>query len=103
MKLIQVFCSHQDKQVFLVVLQKHLDNYFPEGCGDSSLAARYALLDVIEQVNKAAEIGADHFLLNKRMKPFCMVALDNALEIGQIDQATFDRFNSAVRTKANLG
>jgi len=96
-KNVEVTCSTLCMQVMIEAIRVHIEVYFPEGSGGGSLEARHALLVVVASLQQAIAAGEETFQLNKRIRPFCGVALDNYFEQNDKPMAQCDLLKAALK------
>jgi len=99
-KSVEVRCSSLCMHVMIEAIRTHIEVYFPEGSGGVGLDARHALLEVVEHLQQALAAGNASFQLNKRIRPFCSVALDNYFSAQDKPEAQCALLKAALKGQA---
>lgn len=95
-KYLSISAGYEDQQLFASLLAAYIDRHYPPGSADVSLDAREALLTVLQALDEALATHQPTFALNKRLRVFCKLALDEALPEQVSDPAALQRLRKAL-------
>ena len=74
-KILKIQCSTNLSAILAAAVNQYVAIQYPPGSADCALAAREALLDVVEKINQSC-VKDTHVLLSRRLRTLLKIAIN---------------------------